>query len=75
MATNITAIDRDTLTLDELAHRMGISLTVAYELAKADKLPIPTIRIGRQYRFSRKAYDRLMDADHGDRAGDVALGT
>jgi excisionase family DNA binding protein len=72
MATNITAIDRDTLTLDELAQRMGISLTVAYELAKADKLPVPVIRIGRQYRFSRRAYDELMSGQHADRAGGVA---
>lgn len=72
MATSITTIDRDTLTLDELAQRMGISLTVAYELAKADKLPVPVIRIGRQYRFSRRAYDALMNGQHADRAGDVA---
>jgi excisionase family DNA binding protein len=72
MSQNIPAIDRDTLTLDELAQRMGISLTVAYELAKANRLPVPVIRVGRQYRFSRRAYERLMDADHSDRAGDVA---
>lgn len=59
--------ERDTFTLDELAQRMGISLTVAYELAKIDRLPIPAIRVGRQYRFSRRAYERLMDAQHGDR--------
>jgi excisionase family DNA binding protein len=72
MATNITAIEPDTLTLEELSKRMGISLTVAYELAKADKLPVPVIRVGRQYRFSRRAYDALMTGQHTDRAGDVA---
>lgn len=64
MATNITAIDRDTMNLEELAHRMGVSLTVAYELAKNNRLPVPVIRIGRQYRFSRKAYDALMSEQH-----------
>jgi excisionase family DNA binding protein len=54
----------DTMSLEELARRIGISLTVAYELAKKNKLPIPAIRVGRQYRFSRRAYDALMDAQH-----------
>jgi excisionase family DNA binding protein len=73
MATNITAIDRDTMNLEELAHRMGISLTVAYELAKANRLPVPVIKIGRQYRFSRKAFDALMNGQHaGTDSDDVA---
>ncbi len=62
--STVTPIDRDTLTLDELAQRMGISLTVAYELARANKLPVPTIRVGRQYRFSRRAYDALLERQH-----------
>jgi excisionase family DNA binding protein len=70
-AQNVTPIDSDFLTLDELATRMGISLTVAYELARANKLPIPALKIGRQYRFSRRAYEALLDAQH-ERAGDVA---
>lgn len=73
MSTNITAIDRDTMNLEELAHRMGVSLTVAYELAKANRLPVPVIRIGRQYRFSRKAYDALMSGQHtGSDTNDAA---
>jgi excisionase family DNA binding protein len=66
------SVDRDVLNLDELAQRMDISLTVAYELAKADRLPIPTIRVGRQYRFSRKAYERLMNAARAEQDGDAA---
>lgn len=67
-----TVIDCDTLNLEELAQRMGISLTVAYELAKADRLPVPVIRVGRQYRFSRRAYDALMSGQQPIRASMLA---
>lgn len=66
------SIDRDTLNLEELAVRMGISLTVAYELARRDELPVPVIRVGRQYRFSRRAYDALMTGQHPSGDGDAA---
>jgi excisionase family DNA binding protein len=66
MAENVTAIDRDTMTIDEFAHRMDISLTVTYELAKRDALPVPVIKVGRQYRFSRRAYERLLDTQHSE---------
>ncbi len=72
ISQNDSPINPDFLTLDELATRMGISLTVAYELAKVDRLPIPALKVGRQYRFSRRAYEALLDARHGDRAGEVA---
>lgn len=53
------------MTLKELQSRMGISPTTAYELARKNELPVPTIRIGRQFRFSRRAYERLC-ADFRD---------
>lgn len=59
-----TPYSRDTMTLDELARRMGISLTVAYELARRDDLPVPVIRVGRRYLFSRHAYEALLAAQH-----------
>ncbi len=60
--TNSVTFPKDTLTLEELAARMGISRTVAYELARADRLPVPVIRVGRRFLFSRKAYERLIAA-------------
>lgn len=57
-------IQPDTLTLDEIARRMGISYGTAYELAVQNKLPVPVIRAGRQYRFSRRAFDQLMNQQH-----------
>lgn len=71
MATNLTAIERDTLTLEELAQRLGIGLTQAYAMARTDTLPLPVIRVGRQYRFSRRAYDALMNGQRSD-TDDVA---
>ena len=58
----------DTMTLEELAARLGISLTVAYERAHADDLPVPVIRIGRRFLFSRIAYERLMAGPRADEA-------
>lgn len=68
----ITAFPSDTLTLEELAARMGISRTVAYELARADRLPVPVIRVGRRFLFSRPAYERLIGATHDEAADDAA---
>jgi predicted DNA-binding transcriptional regulator AlpA len=57
----------DTMTLAELRERMGISSTSAYELASRDALPIPVIKVGRQFRFSRRAWDQLMSSQHVER--------
>ncbi len=67
MRGTVTPIEQDWMTLDELARRMGIGLTAAYELANQDRLPVPAHRIGRQFRFSRPAYDALLNRQH--RAG------
>ena len=72
MATTITAIDPDFMSLEELAHRLDISLTVAYGLARRNALPVPALKIGSQYRFSRRAYEALADGRHGEPADDVA---
>ncbi len=56
----------DFMSLEELAARMGISVSLAYQLARADKLPVPAVRPGRRFLFSRKAYERLLDTQHDD---------
>jgi excisionase family DNA binding protein len=60
MADNPTDLDSDVLSIEELATRLDISLTTAYKLARKNALPIPVIRIGPQYRFSRRAYEALI---------------
>jgi excisionase family DNA binding protein len=47
----------------------ALSLTVIYELAAQDKLPIPSHRVGRQYRLSRRAYDAWLERQHEDANG------
>jgi hypothetical protein len=60
-------IERDTLTLAELAEKLGISMTIAYERAAIDALPVPRIPgTGRQYRYSRRLFHRLMETGRLD---------
>jgi excisionase family DNA binding protein len=62
----------DFLSLVEFAELLGISKTTAYELAQRNELPVPVLRIGRQYRVSRKAYEALKDAQHVRNLDDAA---
>ena len=62
--------DALTLTIDEAAARLGISRTLAYELAAADALPVPAFRLGRRLVVSRVALERLL----GQTAADVRDG-
>lgn len=57
-------IEPQFLTLDELRTILGIGRTVAYELARHDKLPVPTIRVGRRMLFSRVALDAVLHRQH-----------
>lgn len=53
----------ETLTLDELAAALHISLTTAYQMARTNALPIPALKLGRQWRFSRRALYRYLDGE------------
>jgi len=46
--------DRLTLTVSEVAKRLGISRNLAYELAARDELPVPVIRLGRRILVPRE---------------------
>lgn len=50
-----------TATVEEAARQLGISRTLAYELAKADRLPVPVIRLGRRLVIPRAALDRVLE--------------
>lgn len=67
-----TEAGTDAMTLDELARRMNVSYTTAHLLAQQNALPIPAVRVGRQYRFSRRAYEALMAAQHQPRPDEAA---
>lgn len=62
----------DFLSLVQFAELLGIGKTTAYELAMRNELPIPVLRVGRQYRVSRKAYEALQNAQHPVIHGDAA---
>lgn len=59
----IPGVERETITLQEFAIRLGISMTLAYELAALGKLPVQGFKVGREYRFPRVAVDRLLGID------------
>lgn len=59
----------DWMDVPELAMRMGIGLTSAYDAAQRDALPVPVVRVGRMYRFSRAAYDALHAKQHDSKEG------
>ena len=48
------------MTVEEVAAALGISRKHAYELAAADRLPVPTIRLGKRLVVSRLAVERLL---------------
>ncbi len=52
-----------TLTIEQVAARLGVSRTFAYELAKADRLPVPVLRLGRRMVVPRAALDRVLGLD------------
>jgi hypothetical protein len=56
-----------TLTLAELAAELRIGMTKAHQMARTDALPIPTLKVGREYRFSRRALERWLDGDAAQR--------
>jgi len=67
-----TPVECETLTLTELAERLGLSMTSAYVLANKNQLPIPAMRVGRRFLFSRRALDDLLDRQHDDTTGHAA---
>ncbi len=70
MTFHLSSPSPDTMTLEELRTRLGISASVAYELANRDALPIPTIRVGRRFLFSRQAYEDLLAKPQGQENSD-----
>ena len=65
-------VDQDMGPLSELIRRAGIGETVAYELANRNELPVPIYRVGKRFLYSRRAWDALVNAQHGDAELDEA---
>lgn len=56
-------VGRDTLTIDEVAAKLGIDRGTAYRLAKRDDLPVPVIRLGKRMVIGRAALDRVLGGE------------
>jgi len=55
-------LQRRTYTIEEVADLFGLNRNTAYAMARADELPVPTIKIGKRMFVSRAALDRLLDS-------------
>lgn len=49
-----------TMSLAEWAALMGVGYTKAHELAQSGQLPVPVIRVGRQYRIPSAPVYRML---------------
>jgi excisionase family DNA binding protein len=58
-----TNVQKATLTIEELATRLGIARSTAFALAKRDALPVPVIRLGRRRVVSRALLDRVLNGE------------
>ncbi len=64
-----THAERQTLNIEAVAKRLGINRSTAYELARRDQLPVPTIRLGRRMVVGRAALERALAGETARRAG------
>ncbi len=62
--------NRATMTVEEAAERLGISRTLAYELASTGRLPAPVLRLGRRIVVPRLALERVLNAESTTREED-----
>lgn len=53
-------LEPQTYSLAEVARLLGVGYTSAHQMAQAGTLPVPAIRVGRQYRFPKAAVHRLL---------------
>ena len=53
-------VERETLSIEELAARLGINRGLAYELARTDRLPVSVLRLGRRMVVGREALARVL---------------
>jgi len=54
----------DVLTIEELSAYLKISKSTLYKLVREGKVPCQ--KIGRHWRFRKKAIDRWLEDTHGD---------
>ena len=57
--------DFPTLTLEEFAALERLGMTSVRKMAQTNTFPFPILRIGRQYRISRKVYEAWREGNWG----------
>jgi predicted DNA-binding transcriptional regulator AlpA len=60
MSSIVEARGRETLTMPEGCHMLGISLKHGYDLAAEGNFPCRTIRLGRTVRIVRRSFEALL---------------
>ncbi len=55
-----------TITVEEAAERLGVSLTLAYKAAKTGQLPV--VRVGRRMLVPLAAFERMLGIEPSDAA-------
>jgi excisionase family DNA binding protein len=53
-------MQRKTYSIEEVAEQLGLSRNSAYVAARANALPVPTIRVGRRMFVSKAALDKFL---------------
>jgi len=53
-------VTRRTYSIEEVAKILGLGRNATYIAARADRLPVPVIRVGRRMLVSKAALDRLV---------------
>jgi excisionase family DNA binding protein len=66
---------RLTFTIEETAAALGIDRSTCYELAAADRLPVPVLRLGRRMVVGRRALERALAGRVSRRTAGVSDGT
>ncbi len=61
----------ETMGSEECRRVLDIGRSTFFELARRDQLPVPTIRVGKQFRFSRRAVEAMLDGRKTDAARPV----
>jgi excisionase family DNA binding protein len=64
-ATHNSRIEAETISVEKAARRLGIGRSLAFQLVREGKFPVPVIRAGRRrILVPTRAIDKLLLADN-----------
>ena len=56
-------LERRTYTVEEFAKLAGLGRSLTYSLARANRLPVPVVRVGVRILIPKVAADRVLNGD------------